>query len=246
MTKVLLTRPEQECQALQQLLAADNIEAMCQPLFAIIPGRQLSSLAEQLAVADIVIAVSKHAVSMASRQLNQQWPSHIRCFAVGQATQQAWQQAGVEAIAPQLETSEGLLALPQLANVAEQRIVILRGQRGRELLAEQLHQRGADVSYCECYQREAITLNSSQLVPYWQQQISYLIITSGEQLNRLQALCDESQLPWLYSNTLITVSQRLADLARTMGFKQILVSASANNQALKATLLTAMNKAKSR
>ncbi|GGA64271.1 uroporphyrinogen III methyltransferase [Neiella marina] len=245
MTKVLLTRPEQECDELQQLLAADGIETVSQPLFTIQPGRHLQLLADMLAAADKVIAVSKHAVSFANQQLASCWPHRLSYFAVGQATQGIWQQVGVNAIAPQQQTSEGLLVLPQLTDVNQQNIVILRGQSGRELLAQQLSERGAKVNYCECYQRSAITLNSSQLVPYWQQHISYLIVTSGEQLSRLQALCDESQQRWLYSNTLITVSQRLANLARTMGFNQILISPSANNRALKETLLTAMNKAKS-
>ncbi|WP_275576186.1 uroporphyrinogen-III synthase [Aquitalea magnusonii] len=49
--------------------------------------------------------------------------------------------------------SEALLALPQLADVAGQHWLIVRGQGGRALLADTLCARGAQVSLAEVYQR---------------------------------------------------------------------------------------------
>lgn len=243
---ILITRPKADGLKLQHMLQADGIAALCQPLIDIKPGRQLTQLSQQLNQADIVIAVSKHAVLHAAHQLGQQWPKAARYIAVGHATQKVWQQQlSANITAPAEHSSEGLLALPQLEHVAGKRIVILRGQSGRELLAQQLCQRGATVSYCECYQRQLITLNSSQLVPYWQQQnIAFLVVTSGEQLSHLISLCQNDYLPWLYSTWLITVSERIAAQARNAGFSKISISDGASNAALKTTLLDVLHKAK--
>ncbi|MBW8189950.1 uroporphyrinogen-III synthase [Neiella marina] len=244
---VLLTRPLAESQQLQQLLAVEGINAVCQPLFEIVPGHQLPQVADMVASADIIIAVSKHAVQQAGSVFDQHWPERPTYIAVGPATQAQWQQQSVnQVVVPNRHDSEGLLELPQLQQVAGLRVVILRGQAGRELLAQQLTQRHAQVSYCECYQRRVITLNSSQLVPYWQQQnVNCLVVTSAEQLTQLIELCRGDHESWLYSSRLLTVSKRIAALASNAGFNKISVSDGASNAALKATLMQVLNKAKS-
>jgi uroporphyrinogen-III synthase len=75
-------------------------------------------------------------------------------FAVGPGTARALQAHGLDSIiTPDGQDSEALLALPQLADVAGKRVVIVRGVGGRALLADTLRARGAQVDFMECYRR---------------------------------------------------------------------------------------------
>jgi uroporphyrinogen-III synthase len=78
-------------------------------------GRQRTHrLPELLPQADIVIAVSMHAVHFTHHfllQTGQTWP-HIDYFAVGQASADAFAEVGIQALSPDDPRSEGLLALP--------------------------------------------------------------------------------------------------------------------------------------
>jgi uroporphyrinogen-III synthase len=79
------------------------------------PWRQRTHrLPELLPQADIVIAVSMHAVHFTHHfllQTGQTWP-HIDYFAVGQASADAFAEVGIQALSPDDPRSEGLLALP--------------------------------------------------------------------------------------------------------------------------------------
>ena len=59
-----------------------------------------------------------------------------------------------DVISPPLRfDSEALLELPQLTDVNGRRVIIFRGDGGRELLGETLAARGASVEYVSCYRR---------------------------------------------------------------------------------------------
>ena len=81
------------------------------------PGRELRPLTwVTCCEADLVIAVSMHAVHFAHHfllQTGRTWP-HIDYFAVGQASADAFAEAGIQALCPGRSRSEGLLALPAL------------------------------------------------------------------------------------------------------------------------------------
>lgn len=233
MNSVLITRPLADARQLQQMLASAQIPSVIQPLFTLAAGLQLDQLPALVHQADIVIAVSKHAVMYASQALAAPWPDK-RYLAVGQATQTLLQQVSHQAVvAPQQQTSEGLLQLTALHQVNSANILILRGQSGRELLAEHLRDRGAKVRYCECYRRQVMPLDGQACIASWQQaKVHYLVITSSEQLDLLQQLCPNSELSWLHQQHLITVSHRIALHARTLGFETITISNEASNQSL--------------
>ncbi|MCM2678252.1 uroporphyrinogen-III synthase [Echinimonas agarilytica] len=230
---MLITRPNPDGLALQQQLAAKGLKSFVQPLFYMQAGRQLQQLSTHLASADIVIAVSKHAIAFAAQSISF-WPPNKQYFAVGYATQKAWQKQGVQHVhTPTDNRSEGLLELPQLQSVKHSNIVILRGQSGRELLYEHLIERQANVHYCECYQRQAVPFDAQSQFNAWQQaNVEQVVITSAEQLVRLHELCPKDQLVWLYSRQLITVSERIIVHAQRLGFKITQLSSGASNAAL--------------
>ena len=64
-----------------------------------------------------------------------------------------------------------------------------------------------------------------------------LVVTSLEILQALIEFVPENEQNWLKNCCLVTVSQRIADVALQQGWHNVVVSAGADNQSLLNTLL---------
>jgi len=232
--RVLLTRPAHKNLALAQLLAAQGFDSRSYPLITVtsLPD---DGLANKLAQSDIVIAVSANAIVSAQQQIKR-WPS--KCyFAVGSATAQAFLSVGIQAVEPDDPRTEGLLALVSLQQLAGKNILILRGNGGRETLAQQLTSRGGRVNYSELYCREPVCYEKN-VVEQWQRQgITTIVVTSVQILQYLLELVNNGYRPWLDDISIIVPSSRVADKAKQMGLTRILTAAGADNQAILAQLI---------
>ena len=174
-----------------------------------------------------------------SAQLQQQdmaWPTAPGYFAIGRTTALALHTvSGADVRYPlDREISEVLLQLPELQNIAGKRALILRGNGGRELIGETLTARGADVDFCECYQRSAKHYDGAEEAMRWQSRgVTSVVVTSGEMLQQLWALIPLwYRENWLLRCRLLVVSERLAHLARELGWQDIKVADNADNDAL--------------
>ena len=235
----LVVRPAAQATELAQLLRRHGHAPLCCPLLETVAGSDLPRLADMLQDADIVIAVSIHAVHFAHDfllQTGQTWP-HIEYFAVGQASADAFAAIGITASCPDDPRSEGLLALPALQQIAGKRVLILRGNGGRDLIASTLASRGALVHYCAAYERHYPEFDGEALTSHWQAAgLDSLLVTSGELLQRLLELVPASQQPWLFDRLLVVPSPRVAEMASAAGFIHITIAQGASNQALMAAL----------
>lgn len=239
---ILVTRPAPQGEALVSRLCALGQVAWSFPLIEFMPGRELpklSPLLSSLTADDLVFALSRHAVEFAHAQLQRQgasWPSAPRYFSIGRTTALALHTvSGYDIRYPQdREISEVLLQLPELQNVAGRRALILRGNGGRELLAETLTERGVEVIFCECYQRSAKHYDGAEEAMRWQNRgVTTLVVTSGEMLQQLWSLIPQwYREHWLLRCRLLVVSERLAHLARELGWQDIQVADNADNDAL--------------
>ncbi|MEX5413085.1 uroporphyrinogen-III synthase [Atlantibacter hermannii] len=238
---ILVTRPSPAGEELVSRLRAQGKVAWSLPLIEFSPGRELSALPDLLASLspdDLLFALSQHAVSHAAATLRQHslaWPQ-VQAFAIGRTTALALHTAsGLTVNYPRdREISEVLLQLPELQNVAGKRAVLLRGNGGRELIGETLAKRGVSVTFCECYQRNDKYYDGTEEAHRWQQRgVDTLVVTSGEMLRRLFTLIPPwYQTHWLLRCRLIVVSERLATLARELGWLDITVADNADNDAL--------------
>jgi len=224
MTTCLITRPTPEGELLCEQLTQRGVQAIHQPLIEIQAGKQYSELVERIQQAQIIIAISQHAVYWANHalaQAAQSWPLTARYLAIGQKTAHKLSKASQQKVHyPDVSDSEHLLAMDELANVGEQAILILRGNGGRELLHQTLSMRNAEVQYCEAYQRVAVNFDGNQAAKRWQQLgVDTLVITSGEQLIQFERNLPPEHLAWLHQLRLVVPSQRIVDLAQQMGFK---------------------------
>lgn len=250
---VLVTRPSPSGEALVSKLNQQNTKAYHTPLIKFSAGReliQLSKLLAELTSGDMLFAASQPAVYYADRYLRTEqpikkstiyWPTDIRYFAIGQKTMQALQMVtNCSVLSPiNREISEHLLQLTELQSITGKKMLILRGNGGRNFLANALQQRGAQVKFCECYQRVPISYNGEILSTSWQDYgVNTLVITSAEMLQQLFELVPERTRPWLLACRLIVVSERIADLARQYGWQKIEIADNADNDSLLKALNT--------
>jgi len=239
---VLVTRPAQQSEGLCRLIEAAHGRPVRFPALEILGPADKHAARDALQAArraDILVFVSANAVQYAFPLLPEQLPLDIRIAAVGSATARALAGCGLDPdLVPERMDSEGLLALPALQQLQGRHIVILRGNGGRELLAETLKARGAEVDTVEVYrralpQRPAAAAN---LVRGWQQLVQVVIATSNAILDNLYTLLGDRGAGLINDTPLIVVSQRMADHAVERGAQRVHVASSARD----ADLLTAL------
>ncbi len=111
------------------------------------------------------MVVSKPAARLGLERLDRYWPQPPltqRWFTVGAATAAILEAYGLDVAYPeQGDDSEALLALPafeQALRVHDPKVLIMRGEGGREFLAERLRGQGVAVDYLELYRRRNAVL----------------------------------------------------------------------------------------
>jgi uroporphyrinogen-III synthase len=125
--------------------------------------------------------------------------------------------------------SEGLLALPELDSVAGKRVVIFRGDSGRELLRSALEARGAQVTQVECYRR-ARPESATGLVEAWRERrVDAVTLTSSEGLDNLWAIFGAESRGYLAATPVFVPHPRIAEHARTLGLREVIVTPPADS-----------------
>jgi len=229
--RLLLTRPQEESQALAATLAQHGVFSSSLPLLEIQPlpetaGQRALMLDLQRYAA--VIVVSKPAARLGLERLKRYWPQppvHVQWFSVGAATGRLLTDAGLDACWPQAaEDSEALLQLAQLRRalqVPEPRVLILKGEGGRELIAGHLRAQGVTVDYLSLYRRVLPEYPAGELQGRIKtQQLNGLLVSSAQGLEHLIRLAagDWAQVASL---PLFVPSQRVALLAQAAGVEHV-------------------------
>ena len=225
---VLVTRPAAQAEGFCRLVATAGGCPVRFPTIEIRPPADPAIAAARLAEPwDVIIFISRNAVEgaldLAGAALR---ASPARLAAVGRATAAAMRSAG---ISPSLVPaagfdSEALLALPALGAVAGRRVLVVRGEGGRALLATTLAERGAEVAYAEVYRRAIPARDAAPELPAWRESLGFITATSDEVLYNLLALVPETAQPWLKGLPLAVLSARGADSARKLGFARVAVA----------------------
>lgn len=227
--RILVTRPRELARGLAALIAQAGGEPVLYPAIEIRDpedaGAARAALA-RLEAFDLAVFVSPSAVRKALELRGAPWPARVRAAALGAGTRRELEARGVRMIiAPEDGAdSEALLALPALQQVAGARVLILRGAGGRELLGETLAARGARVSVLECYRR---VRPASAAAPAGT--LDAVCANSGETLENLAALLG---LARLRDTALFVPHERVAQLAREMGFATVEVAGPGDAQML--------------
>jgi uroporphyrinogen-III synthase len=209
---VLVTRPEHQSAALVSAIEAAGGRPIIFPAIVVSPLDTLAveAQAAELRDPDITIFVSTNAVLYGL-----DYGGAARIAAVGPATAAAIEAAGRTVdIRPQGGfDSEHLLAEPELNDVAGKVVRIIRGQSGRELLADTLRARGAVVEYLPVYSRRAPRPDTAALerleATWCSGGIDAVTIMSVETMVNLVSLLPEACRNRLRQTLLVTPAERV-------------------------------------
>jgi uroporphyrinogen-III synthase len=223
---ILVTRPARQAAPLAQKLALLGAAPVVFPAIVILPPVDRGPLDAALACLpsyDYAAFVSANAVEYAVPQTTP-WPPSLVAFAPGPGTAEALLAAGIGVVRVPRTTldSEGLLALPELGDVCGLRIVVFRGEGGRDLLVDGLRRRGARVDEIACYRRARPSSDARGVVEALRDgRVDAVTVTSSEGVDNLwSVLGDEGRRLWKQRPT-FAPHPRIAERARALGLHVI-------------------------
>jgi uroporphyrinogen-III synthase len=250
---VVITRPRAQAAELAAAVAALGRTPVLLPLLEISPLPDQDNLKAVLAdLADyaLVAFVSPNAIDAAFAHIAA-WPSGVALAVLGEGSRAALLAHGVtdanaRIASPGLDAgsdSESLLRTLDLAALAGQRVLIVRGESGRELMADGFAAAGAHVTTVAAYRRRvpvmspelAATLHGLLAAPNdW-------IVTSSEALRGLVALVEQldggggtSSVSKLQQQHWIVPHARIAETARALGLARVTLTGSGDVRLLAA------------
>ena len=203
--RVIVTRPAEQAGAWVERLRERGIAAEALPLIEIAPAADASALRSAwagVAACRLVVFVSANAVLrfFAERPAGLAWPDGVAAGAPGSGTADALREAGVPeaaivmpaADAAQFD-SEALWDRLHSRDWHGARVIVVRGDGGRDWLAERLVDAGAQVDTVSAYRR---------LAPDF----------TGAARDRLDAAIADADAVWLFSS-----SEAIANLEPAAG-----------------------------
>lgn len=251
MTKsVVITRPIAQAETFAQQVVAQGRNAIVFPLLEIKPLADPAPL--RAALADVtgyamVAFVSPNAID-ATFKIVCDWPKGVALAVIGEGSRAALARHGltsanaeiISPLDPERTDSETLLDALDLNALRGKRVLIVRGETGRELLADALRGAGIDVVQVAAYRRNAPALDSTQQIRLKELANSEndWIITSSEALRNLiqmaqQVLGDDGVAKMLQQQIIVS-HVRIEETARALGFRRITLTGSGDEQLLAA------------
>ncbi|HEY8101216.1 MAG TPA: uroporphyrinogen-III synthase [Burkholderiaceae bacterium] len=247
---VVITRPLAQAGAFAQRVMELGRQAVVFPLLEIHRLADTSLL--QAALADIdsyamVSFVSPNAID-ASFAIRQSWPTHVALSVMGDGSRRTLAEHGINSqthtiISPQdpeQTDSQTLLDALDLSALRGKKVLIIRGESGRELLADALRDAGALVTQVAAYRRTAPELDAagcSRLQKLIDTPNDWMI-TSSEALRILvqmaRQISGDDGVVKMQQQKIIVPHARIAETAKMLGFNDIVLTGSGDDSLLAA------------
>lgn len=238
--RVLVTRPAHLQQGVISRLQEAGFEPVSLPLLKIEPidieSAEAGAIRNSILNLDLyskVIFISRNAARIGADLIDQYWPQlpiGIDWMAIGQGTADQLAAFGIQASVNPGVDSEALLAAPQLQELTEQRILLIKGSGGRELLQQTLEARGGQVDCIEVYQRRGCSYTETELAERFNESVDAALLTSGEALNSFHQLSLAADMP------LVVPSERVALQAAQLGYTEVITATGASDEAMLAAV----------
>ncbi len=238
---ILVIRPKPQGEILCEKIRALGGKATYFPTIEIALPQNIAEFITSISMlnqCDILVFISPQSVYASAAAIHQIWPvfpNRVKVAAVGASTAQALREANLPVdFFPEKEwSSENLLELSELQIVKEKKIVIVRGEGGREVLSETLKKRGAEVINAFAYRRLLPQVETSEYIHLLREhKIDIIVGTSYEAIQNLKILIGEFNWPILCEVPLLVISERIATLAKALGFVKIFIAKNASDGAI--------------
>jgi uroporphyrinogen-III synthase len=257
---VVITRPRRQAEPLAAAVAALGRRPVMLPLLEIGPAPDQALLARVLAGLEryaLVAFVSPNAVEAAFAHIKA-WPDGVDIAVVGEGSRAALARHGVTDGAgkirihsphdPAQSDSEHLIEALDLAAIAGRRVLVVRGDGGREVLPDALRAAGCAVETVAAYRRSVPPLDAPMAASLRAllAEANDWIITSSEALRGLAGLVreldaspvaggdEETNVAKLQQQRLIVPHSRIAETARALGFTEVTLTGSGDERLLAA------------
>ncbi len=235
--RLIVTRPAAQAADWVRQLAALGLQAQALPLLGIEPVDDTAPLRaawQALPSCKLVVFVSPNAVQhFFAAAPGAAWPPSVLAGSTGPGTTRALRQAGVaaaqivepDAEAAQFDTEALWSRLQAMAWTAE-RVQVVRGEGGRDWLADVLRQQGAQVDFIAAYRRTPPRLDAAGralLADACSQPAQHLwLFSSSQAVGCLRALAPAAD--WSRSRALAS-HPRIVQAVRDLGFGQVQITA---------------------
>jgi len=224
--RVVVTRPAHQAEHLCQLIEQAGGTAIRLPVIEIAAPNDIQTAQDKLSQLEnfsIAIFTSANAADGLFQLAPPtfKWPSQLQVAAIGKRTASCLKAhtIAVNIIPDQGFNSESLLQSAVMNSVAGKKIIICKGEGGRMLLADSLTQRGAHIETVDLYQRKRPNEGLRNIQRAGKSgSIDLFVVTSNEGLQNLFEMATENEREWLLTTPLVVISERTAQLAKTLGF----------------------------
>lgn len=247
---VVITRPLAQARPLAQRILPTGREAIVFPLLEILPlpdPTQLQAVLRALDQYAMVAFVSPNAIDAAFAFLDS-WPAQVAVAVVGEGSKAALARHGVtpanatvfSPIDPKRTDSQTLLEVLDVDALRGRRVLIVRGETGRELLADALREKGVEVEQVAAYRRAAAVLDEDARAQlrHLLDSVADWIITSSEALRILlqmvRDIAGEAGVAKMQQQEIIVPHVRIAETAHSLGFSNVTQIGSGDEQLLAA------------
>ncbi|WP_151634288.1 uroporphyrinogen-III synthase [Noviherbaspirillum aerium] len=247
---VVITRPLEQAGPLAHRVAGAGRNAVIFPLLEIHLLDDETALKKTLCALDsyaMVAFVSPNAINAAMRHIAE-WPPQVPIAVMGEGSKAALAEHGITSanrsiLSPRdarRTDSQTLLEVLDIEALRGRRVLIVRGESGRELLADALRAQGVEVEQLAAYRRTAPRLDEAA-----RQQLRSLVmhaadwlITSSEALRILLKLVGESMgeegVVKMQQQNIYVPHVRIAETAHALGFLHVVETGSGDDQLIAA------------
>ena len=239
MARVILTQPQPRVQSIAAALRGRGHEAV-EFSFTRIEFQPDAELAGRLQGFDWIIATSPAAIAALADSLPDGWPMTQGAPGlglIGPGSLATLRQSGLDMQRFKVMTAQhppfdaaALMRQAPFDQPRGLRVLVVRGNTGRDDWIHDLRRAGADVEVCALYKRQAVepSAEARQQVLVWQRDPLpiYCVVTQSETAERLRVLPETAHLGLgARRDVMLTIHPRIAQALEQAGFAQVRVVA---------------------